>query len=113
MAGVSGSGLSCGAMSGSDRPLVTGQPAAASGWRPAGELADGASALLTVGWADLQISVSRPVPELGLVRILIMLMGNMFTWLRHSGIEQDIVNKDCYMCMYWLPYRTDCKAICV
>jgi hypothetical protein len=56
MAGVSGSGLSCGAMSGSDRPRVTERPAvaAASGWRPAGELADGASALLAVGWAALQ-----------------------------------------------------------
>jgi hypothetical protein len=55
MAGVSGSGLSCGAMSGSDRPLVMGRPAAAaSGWRPAGELAGGASPLLAVGWADLQ-----------------------------------------------------------
>jgi hypothetical protein len=55
MAGVSGSGLSCGAMFGSDRPRVTGRPAAAaSGWRPAGELADVASALLAVGWADLQ-----------------------------------------------------------
>jgi hypothetical protein len=55
MAGVSGSGLSCGAMSGSDWPRVTGRPAmAASDWRPAGKLADVASALLAVGWPDLQ-----------------------------------------------------------
>ncbi len=81
MAGVSGSGLSCGAMSGSDWPRVTGRPAAdaASGWRLAGELADGASALLAVGWPDLQF---LDCAELGLVRNWLdsdKAEGNMFS----------------------------------